>query len=191
MFFSPQHTRTNALIQRFLLLASAALIVGGTGFLSGCATQPPKISQQKFISHIFDNDNKQFTFLAFTANNDHQDDNTIVFTGINTGSSSRDEAIRQRQSFKKQQKNDQSLEQQAIAALELQLQKNVYCREGYTLLERQISHERTLLRGECQELATDQDRQNFPNTRSSTVKQSTYSTFEMLANPEPKDADSQ
>ena len=177
MVFTRLHINTarTPLIFGYLCAVSSAL-------LYGCATAPANITEKKFISHIFDNNNKQFTFLAYTATppvSTSKNDTNIVFTGINSDSrsSSQDEARAQRQSFDRQQKMNEALETQATAALELDLQKNNYCHQGYVLLERQITPERTLLRGECRELANAQDRQQFPNTGSSVIKQSTFTEY--------------
>lgn len=50
------------------------------------------------------------------------------------------------------------------AELEAVLEKNGFCREGYLLLGRFAGQNQYRLRGECKDLASDQDRQQFPNT---------------------------
>ena len=47
------------------------------------------------------------------------------------------------------------------AALDQTLEKSGYCREGYVLLGRYAGESVNRLRGECRELASTEDRQNF------------------------------
>lgn len=47
---------------------------------------------------------------------------------------------------------------------EQHLKENEYCREGFWLLESYHYSTSLQLRGECNELATQIDRENFPNT---------------------------
>jgi len=69
------------------------------------------------------------------------------------------------------------METQAIGMLDIYLSTFGYCREGYWLLERNINHQRISLRGECNELASETDREKYPNTRSDVIRESTLPDF--------------
>ncbi len=47
--------------------------------------------------------------------------------------------------------------------LEIRLDQNGYCREGYTEIESYFSRGSGQIRGECNEVATEMDRQSFIN----------------------------
>lgn len=43
---------------------------------------------------------------------------------------------------------------------------NQYCREGYLVLEKKLGASSAMIRGECNDLATEVDREAFPNTHN-------------------------
>jgi hypothetical protein len=47
---------------------------------------------------------------------------------------------------------------------DLAIEKNQYCQEGYWVLDLDIDLRGPYIRGECNDLATEADKQNFPET---------------------------
>lgn len=52
--------------------------------------------------------------------------------------------------------------------LEKKLSATGFCREGFMETERHLQPPKASIRGECNETATDRDRQNFPNSEDTT-----------------------
>lgn len=65
--------------------------------------------------------------------------------------------------------DDTALAKKAQQQITERLNTNGYCRKGYISLEEQISRHSIAIKGQCIELASDDDRVLFPNQRSSSV----------------------
>lgn len=147
---------------------------------SGCATTPSKMVEQNFISHIYDNGNKQFRFVLKTepknkksielyADEQWRDGDVLE---IDNG------RARRRDLADKREKMNLELLKQSEQALANIMRNNQYCREGYFVFDRDVKHGNSILRGECQELATDSDRKNYPNVKTDVVRQSTFEALD-------------
>ncbi|MFT5032933.1 MAG: hypothetical protein ACI89D_000855 [Bermanella sp.] len=59
----------------------------------------------------------------------------------------------------------QRIELRVVKLLEQKLSVSAYCRDGYVLSQRTIGFSRSVLTGECRESASEQDRQQFGNSK--------------------------
>jgi hypothetical protein len=149
--------------------------------LPGCSTLSKTPTSERFSTHVFDNNSKQFTYRASylsrkgasTEDDQYNDDprrshrergNSIGDRPANPQSSG---SSRYHTQIKK-------LEENSIEALDEQLKQNQFCREGYFLVERRFGPKLAILRGECHDLAVDGDRVLFPNVRDDAVRESSY-----------------
>lgn len=57
-------------------------------------------------------------------------------------------------------------EKQMLKIADIYLEENAFCRQGYWVMEVDVLRPIPRLRGECNDLASDEDRQRFPDTIS-------------------------
>lgn len=131
----------------------------GIILLTACATGPSRsksITNESFLTDIKENNAKLFVYIAnfksrpITINRQAQGTRA-------TGSA--------QQPSMSNLRSEQALEQeeQAIEALEYKLQTSGYCRQGYFILGNYNQFGSVEIRGECQESATEADKQLFGN----------------------------
>lgn len=114
--------------------------------LSACASQERLPPEFRFTTHITPQDYKLFQ-LSFPA-------------------LPLDQQIRPQQNYNQRSRGDQqrNRERYVTRVLQRAVELSDFCREGYIQLGRYAGETTQRLRGQCRELASDQDRENFPNT---------------------------
>lgn len=123
--------------------------------VAGCNTAPPKWDiPPSFATNITSGGIKFFTY---TLKKPEREERLRATAGRNPGL--------QRTPSSKQRKRDKN---KLTDKVDLFLAENGYCREGYFILDQYIGPAETVLRGECKEGATEQDRMRFspPNAGS-------------------------
>ena len=159
--------------------------IASTYLLTACTSIPTPINEH-FSSHIFANDNKQFTYsLQYPRQSDKSEkENGLKQKRPPPGRAEGNDRRKQKPQKKANKKQEQAMKTQASAMLDQYFRASGYCREGYWLLDQTIEHQRINLRGECNELATEADRQKFPNARTGAIHESTFPAFIALPKTE-------
>ncbi|MFT5083354.1 MAG: hypothetical protein ACI9Y1_001396 [Lentisphaeria bacterium] len=115
---------------------------------AGCASTP-EINETSFKTKITDTGLKHFE-LKFSRQTPERD--------LSLDAVHRQERLER--SRQKPKTIERALNKIALAHIE----SNGYCTSGYWVIESDTLSRAASLRGECNELASKQDRQNFPNT---------------------------
>lgn len=164
--------------------------------LAGCASAPPPEFQSVFTTHIFDNGNKQFTLRLV----DHEAEMTDRKRPPRPqGRPPRAEGGGRKEPPKRSPRSpvkaplQESIKPVALTKLDQVLAGSGYCREGYWLLDEQFHGALSklkgiTLKGECHELANDDDIARFINLKSDVIRASDFK--ERLA-PPPANSTSQ
>ena len=132
-----------------------------TTFLVACAgndLQPDET--ETFLPRISANGSKFFRYQLDTPSGGAPSTRLIFDANESTDTNTAPEMTR----YSAEDEKDR-IERRVVALLEQKLAVTAYCREGYTLSERNIGFRRSLLSGECREAASEQDRAQFGNTR--------------------------
>ncbi|GLP95365.1 hypothetical protein [Paraferrimonas sedimenticola] len=129
-----------------LILASVVAAVG----LSACSSQRSKPAidtpfESRFSTKVLNNDAKLFTY-------------SMEMFKPTRRITSREEYMRYRPSTE----SVEALLDQKVTNI---LNFNRYCREGFTELDRLVLSDYAMVRGECNEAATEEDRKRFPNIK--------------------------
>ncbi len=144
--------------------------------ICGCSNQQINEEPQGFFAtHIFDDDSKQFVYTVDlpdltkggeggkgggrpgnTTGHISGGSNRGLYGGVSAGTSNR----------KSSGKTDGRMQGRAamlMNALEKELKKSGFCRDGYKQLDRMMEPQQTFIKGECIEAASSNDREVFPN----------------------------
>ena len=130
--------------------------------MQGCASQQDSKVRERFITEIRADDSKMFVFTlnlakSAEAGKPQQRKTTRENKGKVRGNKP-DKGTKATGRSK-----DKRLSGIFMQRLELALDQNDYCRNGYIELARYATKGSMSLRGECNESATGKDRKNFPN----------------------------
>lgn len=144
--------------------------------LSGCAAESKVPEPQGYLAtHIYENGSKQFVYTTDLQNLINLDkegkaggrpgnvagqlngsSNGGLSGGVTAGTANRRPGGH---SGRPMQSRDQML----VNAVEKELEKSGFCREGFKELDRMTEPQQTYLKGECIESANAHDRTQFPN----------------------------
>jgi hypothetical protein len=129
--------------------------------LPACTTNQVRQHNSHFYTYITDSGNKQFELSIWSLPNNRLSHNKRDING-------KPETVSMAERAGKQHNVQQENKKQA-ALLDKRLQdildQNHYCQDGYFTLEHSISSQRSRIRGECHDPASDQDRLHFPNNQ--------------------------
>ena len=145
-------------------------------FLCACSSNQKSDTPQGYLAtHIFDDGSKQFVYTVDLPESSGQSkrgkgsgrpgtvagsvqgsSNRGLSGGVSAGTGSRGKGGNngRGQLGKATQLQD---------ALDAELKKTGYCRDGFMELERMMQPSQTFIKGECVETASHTDRENFPN----------------------------
>lgn len=139
------------------------LIIATIALLSACATGPSRsknITNESFLTDIKENDAKLFVYIANFKSRPVKVDRQMQGMRSSGGQQGQRPSM---SSLRSEMALEQ--EEQAIEALEYKLQTSGYCRQGYFILGNYNQFGSVEIRGECQESATESDKQLFGNLR--------------------------
>ena len=155
----------------FLRGAGLAVCLG----IAGCANLPKKPLNDAFSTHIFANNNKQFTYVVnFAARKVDEEDDVLAYLQAtrNAQNESRASVDYLANRYEEDERYREQVVLAALVRAEKALAASGYCREGHMIIERHVYHSAARIRGECSELATAQDRTRFANSQNDVVKAS-------------------
>lgn len=137
-----KHIRQSRTLSFLTILLTILLV-------SSCVNKPPDPALAKFDTRITESGLKHFQ--------------------VTIKHNRREQAPEERIGKKPQRnkKGKQSLEKTRKLLMKLadvHILENNYCRDGYWLLDEQLYPPRQNIRGECNDIASKQDRQNYPDT---------------------------
>jgi len=116
--------------------------------LAACTTETPIELEDSLSTKIFNNGVKQFVY-------------EVKLEGEGAGW-----GLAHQGNGKKLSKMKRKLTENLYTGLDLRLQESGYCREGYYILEEDILFQSmATLKGECKEIATDQDKEQFSSSQ--------------------------
>ena len=161
------------------MILKATTIVLLTGFLTACSSSQTKPDFEEYLATNIRSDGSKEFFYTVTLSNDggskrgtgkgkHASGGMRVNGGSN-GSASASGGItvsnaggghRGSRGGHPGSRPDEKMSEQ----LEKKLLATGFCRDGWMERERHIQPPNASIRGECNETATDRDRENFPNT---------------------------
>lgn len=146
-------------------------------FVSACSTKPERHreTQRSFITDIHDDGSKRFVVAieyAYSPRDQRQNGNSERRGGGRQGGGQEGGGRRgggrgdrpNDDNGPRQQNNSESDEdkrEELMALLEENLAETEYCRHGYIVLEYSQVAQQTLLRGECQESASKEDKERW------------------------------
>lgn len=130
--------------------------------LSACASRQENNLEEIFVTEIREDNSKMFAF-------------TLRQEKSSSGEQPRHKAMAKKAGKKRRNGAGKGAGKEEVRErknpladifqqrLELRLSKSDYCRTGYLELERYTNRGAMTMRGECNESATEKDRQRFPN----------------------------
>jgi hypothetical protein len=137
------------------LLAGTA--VAGALLLGACAQPTMPDEHETFITHIHEDGTKIFEYHL-----DHRDPSRLrTFIEFRDDHVS-DHYIREPVEDGRE-RDHQRAERRFLTLARDRIKRSGFCREGYITLEEKIGTATSMLRGECRESATEDDREAFPN----------------------------
>lgn len=136
--------------------------------LSACATSKPasKAQIEDFTTNISENGTKSFVYRLSHSKKGNNGASSVGKGGRRgTGgrNGSRRSASRNTGSMDNDARSDVLIET-AIDRLTLKLEETGYCKQGFIELGRSVDKQSISVRGECNDGATDEDRDKFKNS---------------------------
>ena len=130
--------------------------------LSACASRQEKTLEEIFVTEIREDNSKMFAFTLKQEHAQQREQSRHKARGEKAGK------MRKKGGGKGTAKGEARERKNALEdifqqRLEQRLSKSDYCRTGYLELERYANRGSMTMRGECNESATEKDRQRFPN----------------------------
>ncbi|WDE04798.1 hypothetical protein SG34_026375 [Thalassomonas viridans] len=131
-------------------------------FLAACSSHREKTVEEIFVTEIREDSSKMFAFTLTqekAARSRQADTKTRAGKQGKSRKGGKEKGAGKNESRERQNPLEDIFQQR----LEQRLSQNNYCRTGYLELERYASRGAMTMRGECNESATESDRQRFPN----------------------------
>lgn len=135
-----------AALVRVAAFAALGLLVAACSNTPGARKVPPGAS---FAANILADGTKLFTFSTHLLRPSLEAEHRML-------------AADNEQAEGRQQRRRTDLAETSKRALQMMLQENGYCREGYVLHELYEDRTDYVIRGECRDAASDADRARFP-----------------------------
>ncbi len=123
-------------------------------FLGACSSNKPEQWQRFFTTEIRTDQSKTFDFALV---------NNETVASSDRGLKSSNKATNSQRQRNTKKDIDKQLETLLLTELDAELVLNQYCRTGYMIIEKSFRDD-LIVRGECNDSATVQDRAQFPNT---------------------------
>lgn len=148
----------------------------GTLCLAGCAHKPPAPpkTQETFITLIKRDGTKQFSYTLIMEMHDGKGKSGASHGGHHGGPPGGGMGPDGKGPGKHRQDKSDGMEDQFTLMFDNGLNEKLattgFCRTGFSQLDKQSRYGATQLQGECNEPATDDDRQKFPNPPPKKVK---------------------
>jgi hypothetical protein len=133
--------------------------------LSACSTNHSQQQPSDFSTNITPSGNKQFELSVWATPSTRLSHKKRGIDGKPQKASMAERVGRQQTTQQENKKQGALLDKR----LQDILGHNHYCKNGYFILERSISNLRARTRGECNDAASAQDRQNFPNKQAPQI----------------------
>lgn len=131
-------------MSRYSLSLVLILLLG----LVSCVSRLDKLGTAQFASDIQADDSKRFTFTLYLSKRANKLNRDLVSQG------------RQERQTNHRGQND-VIKKNMQDLLKLKFKENQYCRQGYFELDYSYMYNKAELIGECQESATQEDRQKW------------------------------
>ncbi len=123
-------------------------------FFCGCSsTKPPKNSETQFTTRITSSGLKHFQIQLLPLETE--------LRTIDTRNTRRRNGAPNAPTSERSTRRTESI---LVAQANMKIAETGYCKEGYWLLDKNLFGHSPLLRGECNDLATNIDRTQFPDT---------------------------